>query len=103
MMLSNSAVGMLRRLASLWVSASTSIVLFLVLLMVPSCRLTIEELIDQFSESSIHLVDGGEFRELPSPKFQQVVDARNPVGAHGVRLFLGVLAAIALHLYDKIQ
>src|SRR5581483_337183 len=102
--LSNSAVGMLRRLASLCVRASTSIVLFLLLLIhAPSRRLLLHELIDQCLETRVDLIDCGKLRERPPAEFSEIVHTRHPIGAHGVRLLLRVLAAIALHFDDQIE
>ena len=56
-----------------------------------------------FLKSRFDPVDCSEFREGPAAKLPEIVDAGDPIGAHRIRLVLGVLAPKALDLDDQVQ
>src|SRR5438045_2414799 len=102
-----SAVGMLRRLASVWRSASTFFGAF-----GQAGRFatsdhpldnrrrfgehTVELLRDLRLELALHLVNVCQLRKYPSPERLQVVHTRHPVRVHRQLLVLRILAPVAL-------
>lgn len=61
------------------------------------------ERLDELVEIGVNVEDTAELGESPAAEFAKVVDAGNPIRAHGVGFLFCVLAAIAFDLYDKVE
>ena len=67
----------------------------------------IERLVELFEDEvgkiSIHGIGLSDFKEGPAAKFLKLVDAGNPVGAHGFGFDLGIFATVALDFDNEIE
>src|SRR5208282_4679709 len=66
-------------------------------------RLFLPRVFDEPIELRLNLIHSPAFRAGPAPELAEIVDARDPVGAHRVGLVLRVLPAKALDLDDEVQ
>src|SRR5438105_11122851 len=102
----SSAVGMFRRLAFSWVSASTCFAPFgpfFLPAMFSNLDFLGTQATDQPAECGFDLEHVGELLERPASEGAEVVDPRHPERAHGLGLELRIAAPVTLRLEHQVD